>query len=204
MGFAEGVPYDPARYWGGGVGARGPSWLVERRMQRGATVGEDPLDDLVGAAVPRVRSWMERKARLADGAPAACVLTSPETVRVCLQRRRLAQPRWTVEFDRRSLAGWETVEAGFLRWFCGLKSIEVARRVGLPRTTCQERVAGFIRAMDRSSEFRQMAAEVLAEVLALDFGPEPLAGKRGFRHRPEPNRGERREEPWCPMRTGSP
>jgi REP element-mobilizing transposase RayT len=168
MGFDNGAPYDPARYGGGIEGGAGSTWLVERRMRDGAASEQDPLDDLLGAAAPKVREWMERKAHLGDGTPPGWILASPATIRSCLVRRRSTTPDWRVEWGNRYRAGWDVLEAGLLRHLCGLKAVEVAGRVGMPRTTCQERVVVFGLAFKANSGFRTVAAEVLAEALALD------------------------------------
>jgi len=180
MGFVEGTAYDPERYAGSGETAPGQAWVVERRLERESARVEDPLDDLLGAAGHRVRDWMERKARLADGTSPGWILASPATVRHAVGGRRGTRPEWKVVLDSRNHAAWETMEAGFLRWFCGLRALEVARRIGVPRTTCQERVVRFRHAFQQSAEFRAEAADLLAEVLAADHGSGAFRKRLGF------------------------
>ena len=170
-GFAQGVPYDPARYSSLAGRGTGDSWLVERRMAAAPPSGADPLDDLVGAAPESVRNWMERKARLGDGTGPGWVIAAPAAFRSALAARRSALPVWSVDLTSRYRAGWEAMEAGGLRWFCGLRVLEVSAMTGVPRTTTQQRVAKFVQACGASREFREMAAEVLATAIPARGGP---------------------------------
>ena len=190
MGLTKGAAFDPSTYDLAGKRAQDPTWLVERRMSIGVTAGEDPLDDLRGAASGKVREWMERKARLADGDAPGWVLVSPTAATGRIEDRRRWHPGWEAVVEGRIRAGWDVLQAGFLRWYCGLRVSEVGQRLGLPRTTCQDRIATYRRAFDRSQEFREAAAGLLAEALASELVVIPGNRQRDFwsRQDPQPRR----------------
>lgn len=127
-----------------GIWGRSPSgaeWdLVEQRL-RGRTPTEDPLDDLVGAASPRVRDWMVRKARLADGTRPGVACVPARTVQCVTDDLRHAGRR----LIHRTSGGqwrdaWGIALAGLLRQLAGLKQRETAERLGVSTSMVARRL----------------------------------------------------------------
>lgn len=108
--------------------------LVRNRI-RSPAHPQDPLDDLVGAAPARVRDWMERQARLADGHGARAPLVPPNVVtRVLLEARR----QWGAWTSRAAHGPdcdlWPAVTAGLLRHLAGLTRVHVAQLLNVGPT----------------------------------------------------------------------
>jgi REP element-mobilizing transposase RayT len=186
--FAAGVSYDPSGYPGlRESSTEAGSCLAERRIEVAPIEGEDPLDDLIGAAPTRVRDWMECKARLGDGTAPGWVLVRPSTVQSLVEAWRSRAPDWRVVLEGRAQADWWALEAGALRWFCGLRVVEAAARTAVPRSTAQDRMARFDRACGQSLEFRERVAEVLAAALAEERGTRRSGG--GVRFAPAAKSG---------------
>lgn len=102
---------------------------VERRIQsRGQ--GNDPLDDLLGAAPERILAWMRRKAELADKTridlPVCDAIEVSELVRLHEASRR----DWAVELTRIRSSGWRLVEVALLRDLCAITWAEIGRQMG--------------------------------------------------------------------------
>lgn len=161
---------------------RGLAWIVARRLHADRNRDDDPLDALVGARRDEILAWMERKASLADGTSPGWVLLSPETVGLAVSVRRERGEKPPLHKEGRSPPGWEVVEAGLLRAFCGLSQEEVSLRMGLARGTTRDRIEAYAAAIRGGGEFRRLAATLLWESLAREF---PGAGRAGTIVSPE-------------------
>ena len=73
------------------------------------------LDDLIGAAPQRVRSWMRRKQELADGTVDRQLLVHPDTLSELIGAERARCPDSSIRLGRKSQSTWEILEAGALR-----------------------------------------------------------------------------------------
>jgi hypothetical protein len=183
LGRRPGEAWDPAlylRFEEEGPGA-GSQWLVGRRLLRAARGQEDPLDDLVGAAPERVRAWMLRKARLADGTEPGLPVVSPVVLAGCIERRGPGPAESLVLGHRRVPAG-EVLTAGLLRECSGLRLEEIAGRMGIGYGTVWSRVRAFREAVVGDPIFGEVAVAVLAEALAREHGGR-AGGRGGAPHR---------------------
>jgi REP element-mobilizing transposase RayT len=171
--------YDPRDYVAFSEKAMAPGmrWIVERRLGDAAARGRDPLDDFVSAAPGRVRAWMERKARLADGTAPGMAIASPTAVHACVARRRLRDPQRRLGEEFGSAPWWEVQEAGLLRACAGLRQEDIAGRMRLVLSTLQRRLRTFSQATSGAGPFLDEAAELTAEALRRDCGAglEPRA-----------------------------
>ncbi|MBL8860282.1 MAG: transposase [Planctomycetes bacterium] len=103
--------------------------LVERRVAFPFDT-EDPLDDLLNGAIPHVRSWMLRKAGLADGTVIGLPVCDVESVTAVLDNARTRIGAWEVSPERRAVDAWPIACVGLLRDLCGSTLIEAGMRSG--------------------------------------------------------------------------
>ncbi|MEN8148708.1 MAG: transposase [Planctomycetota bacterium] len=143
-------------------------WVVEQRM-KGRALDEDPLDDLLGAAPPRVRSWMQRKAELADGTEPGIPIVSPPTIESFLSVEEACAPDWKVRPTRKSRGGWEVLRVGLLRDLAGLSLAEIARRGRLSVSSTVRIVEAHRSLVLRDEVYADRAARVLSAALREDF-----------------------------------
>ena len=108
--------------------------LVDRRL-RFTGDQPDPLDDLIGAAGPRVREWMERKAQLADETRPGLPILDCETVLRTIDDAA-TQP-WLVHWSRSRRSAWEIATVVLLRDLAGATYTEIAHRTGRSLTSCR-------------------------------------------------------------------
>jgi len=187
-------PWDPRDYacFADAVPGPGTRWLAERRLRGSGPGREDPLDDLLAAAPGRVRDWMMRKARLADGTSPGWTLVSPSSIRRCLGAHLRARGPREVALGRRRAPFGEVLEAGLLRNCAGLRLDEVARTMGLTCGTARNRVLLFAEAAGRQGELLEEASAILESALSLDHGrrsgrgsPWRVASESGTRTGPD-------------------
>jgi REP element-mobilizing transposase RayT len=109
-------------------------------------------------------TWMVRKALLADGtAPFRLPLPS-QLVDEELLRMRAEGPEWPVHVGRQRDALWPALQAGLLRYGCGLSYAEITARTRLPMSTIATRVSRHVDCLERLPEFARRAALVIARV----------------------------------------
>jgi len=137
--------------------------LEEWIMQRLAA-GEqapDPLDDLIDSAPPRVLAWMRRKAKLADGSPAAvgCPLVPWEDLDAALRRHWDSLGPLDGAGDLRGFA-----LAGLLRDVAGLPLRRIASIVGRSASTVANRIERH-RALLARPDYGPVVASITAEAL---------------------------------------
>jgi hypothetical protein len=169
-GRRPGTEWDPALYVRATDGrcTAGRLWIARRRTSTRPPGGRDPLNDLLDAAAPRVRQWLEESTRVADGTRAGHVLVSPETIRSRILVRRERDPSKRLLAGRKGWCLWDVLEAGSLRSFCGLQLREVEERLGLGLRAVRIRSDRHRDALARDPDYRVTAAEVLSESLAID------------------------------------
>jgi REP element-mobilizing transposase RayT len=169
---AQGLPaFDATAYdeWSMGLPAEAVKALVECRSR---TVGEPlPCDGLLRSASLRQQSWMQFKARLADGTSLGAVVLVPDTVRRLIAGCRRARP------GRRSVAGansgsyWGVLEAGMLRDFCASGLREIADRLGISPGAAQYRCERHCALAATESDYRTLVSRLARRALTLDFPP---------------------------------
>lgn len=123
------IDHDPARY-STAFGAHRDSGgfaLVERRT-RVRSRGEDPLDDLLGGAVGKVRDWMCRKTTLADGTTIGLPVCDVESVVAVLEEARRRNGPWEVQPNERIVDAWPIAHVGLPRSLCGSTLLEAGAR----------------------------------------------------------------------------
>ncbi len=109
--------------------------VVERWLARPG-LSLSPSDDLVRAARPEVRRWLERRAKAADGGAAGPALVASRALLEAIAAEKLVQPVWELASrgHRRSgprRDGWKVVGAGLLRTAAGLALAEIAASLGI-------------------------------------------------------------------------
>jgi REP element-mobilizing transposase RayT len=113
--------------------------LLTRRIHSPAI--DDPLDDLLGAAAPRILDWMRRKSRLADGTEPGLPVADCESVDDRIAAMASSEA-WSVRERGRSRNAWPLAHAGLLRELCAasLREIAVRLRVSEQRASvlCRE------------------------------------------------------------------
>ena len=142
-------------------------WVVERRLDSAST--DDPFDDLIGAAPSRVRIWMERKARLADGPQYPECLVSLGALREAVKVVRAKIGPWKVSPRRRSRDGWEVLTLGLSRVAVGLSTLETSVHLGVPRSSAGNALLEHRHLILSNRTYSKRAAEVLRLALRLTF-----------------------------------
>ena len=141
--------------------------------------GPDPLDDLVGAAPQRVREWMVRKARLADGTRPGLPLLAPSTVMEVLREEQLREPDLQFRLRRDSRPAWPLLAAGFLRDACGLTIAAAARSLNRPASSVSVSASAHRDLLLADPAYATLAAELLAEALDRLHGPATARIREG-------------------------
>jgi REP element-mobilizing transposase RayT len=136
---------------------------VEQRIDRGA--GSDPLDRLVGAAPARIRRWMSRKARLADGSQVGQPLSDAASISSALRYERWEGGRWTSLSQRSQEELWSIVEVGLQRDLAASSWTEIARSCRNSVSTITGRHRVHARLMNQDHEYAQAVAEIAARLL---------------------------------------
>ncbi len=142
----------------------GVSEWVERTLRRRGRVEPD-LDDLVGAAPDRVRAWMERKSRLADGRPARTLVVSVRSVRRAVDAASIVRPDWDVRIGRRRRCAWEAMRVGLLRGLAAATLSDVASWEGASDSAVRRRERWHLEAMRMDPEYAATAARIIADAL---------------------------------------
>jgi REP element-mobilizing transposase RayT len=101
-------------------------WFVQARLSHGGD--EDLIDDVLGASDAPTRSWMLRKAMLADGTRPGLPLFPLARLDGILKAER-ATP-WIVERGRQKRDGWAVAYAGIGRDLCGATLTSLATAQG--------------------------------------------------------------------------
>jgi REP element-mobilizing transposase RayT len=150
------------------VPAGAAPWFVESRLEPGVAGEEEGLDALFGAAPERVRRWMERKARLADGTNPGLPIASPPSVLASLRVRATPRPPVRLSGGRRGQPYWGVVGATVLRVASGLRHDEIARRLGISPSAVVRRLQAFTSERERRPDLVEEAAEIVRAALLRD------------------------------------
>lgn len=162
--------FDPADYKQvlGGSPPDGFGRLVEQRARHGG--GPDALDDLIGAAPPKVQEWLRRKARLADGVPIGQPVVDCSSVSRAVALCRASLGDWMVRPHGRGVDGWSLVEVGLLRDLGRATWDQIARNTRAASTTGRKRHGLHLELLGSSTEYEVRFSEALALGLRLCFG----------------------------------
>jgi hypothetical protein len=132
--------------------------LIELRMASAGSL--DPLDDLVGATPRQVRSWMSRKARLADGMEIGLPVCGPPAVRRAIERRLEERGEWLVDRESRTWRGSQLAWPGLLRDLCSLPFAQVARLCGISAWSATRRVELHRASVAEGQDYAATVAEI--------------------------------------------
>lgn len=164
---AEYRPEDYARVFGERP-SREQRTLVEVRLDAPGT-RVDELPDLLADAPDRVRTWLSRRMRAADGRAVRVAVVSAASVQLMLARERALDPDWRVTLHGRLRAGWPIVEAGLLRVACALTMRELALRTGASVRTLPRWLEAHCRLCgDEAGDYVARASRVLEAALDQD------------------------------------
>lgn len=117
--------------------ARGAVGVIDERTRRPRREASDDLDHLVHGAPSRIRSWMEKKARLADGTRPGLPVCDVRSVLRVIERNRSATGDWIVSPVGRTTNGWAVARAGMLKDLAGMSWVKMARVIESPEATCR-------------------------------------------------------------------
>jgi hypothetical protein len=137
--------------------------FVDRRL-RCRSPDADELDSLVGAAPERVREWMERKARLADGTRPSLPLVPARSLVDLLAAEQLSPQ--LLSRPRASSPGPMAVMAvGLLRTLCGLTIREIGLALNLTDSTVRRRIQRHHRAQIHEPAYAHRSSLLAADAL---------------------------------------
>jgi hypothetical protein len=140
---------------------------VERRLESPSQ--DDPFDDLIGATPSRVRRWMERKTRLADGPQLPQCLISLASLQEAVRVLRARVGPWEVSPRKRSRDAWEVLTLGLSRVAVGLSTMETAVHLGVPRSSAGNALLEHRHLVLSNRTYSKRAAKVLSLALRLTF-----------------------------------
>lgn len=169
--FGRGPGDDPLRALHGAAPFASAREIVERRS--GTPAGSDSLDDLVGAAPDRVRRWMDRKARLADGSAAGAPVLTAAAVLQAVRNLPSGKGESPPRLPRARGPARSIVEAGLLRWGAGLGLEEIGRLTEISTTAARARVNAHARAVVEDPDYGVLAADVFVAAASIDHGILP-------------------------------
>ena len=137
VGKADYAPSDYVAVFGAPL-SRSAHWMIERSGRDLADV-EATLVHLVSAAPQDVRSWMQRKARLADGSPIVGVgMIDPGVLLSFLAVSEREEPEWFIRPRRHRKPGWRALRCALLHQLCGCTVEDSALRTGIGPSTAED------------------------------------------------------------------
>ena len=155
--------YDPAAYASAfPLAGRGVGALVAARC--GSPALTDELDDLVGAAPERVRAWMVRKAKLADGTLPGLPMVDEQTVADLIGG--LESAAWVVRPSRRQRDGWQLARTALARDLCGASFGRIAQAARTSTAAACRDYHLHCRLLRADAEYAQRVAELAALALS--------------------------------------
>ncbi len=134
------------------------AFLVERVLNR-PNVAPPPVRDLVRVASIRQQGWMEWKAALADAGAVGTVFLAPSAA-----MRAARAVEWVLDREASSVARvacGRDLAAGMLRHAVGLRVQEIARQLGVPRSTAHHALQRHERRMEESPEYAALVARAV-------------------------------------------
>ncbi len=138
--------------------------LLEKRIDL-ARDGDDPLDDLLGAAPGRVQEWMRRKALLADGTSIGLPVCDEDDVDEVVAAARQEQGEWAIRGLRESTSAWPQVHVALLRDLSGASLAKAGVRSGRSINGASVLYARHQRCIAESAEYAERVAVIAARAL---------------------------------------
>jgi len=163
--------YDPRDYRAVFGAPLSPSahWMLEQHAFARADP-QEAFESLVAAAPERVREWMRRKARLADGVPILGVgLLDPQVLLSALEAEELVDPDWWVRPGSRRKPGWQALRCVLLHQVCGCTLEESARRAGIGATTARRHLAEHGALLEENPDYAKRSSEVVCRLLGREY-----------------------------------
>lgn len=157
--------YDPGEYSHlfGTPLREGEAAAIERRIL--SRCRDTAFEDLTSSSVAAVHSWFVRKACMADGTRPGRTWVSTARIQQVVSDEKKRNPNWLVRSGRVRRSGWPLLQAGLLRYVCGLRLQEVASRQGCSQSASQHRVRVHDGLMTEDPDYAEFASRVLARVL---------------------------------------
>lgn len=162
--------YDPDAYGAVFGAAVSPEleWVVRRREEYRAK-GEDPLDDLLGAAPRVVKAWLLKKARLADHRVLLQPILAPGAVQTWIEKQRMGE-------GGKERRVWRVLAAGLFRDFCGLTVKEISLRLESGLATTNRDLANHLELQSHDAMYLELLTRCISELVASAY--MGFAGKR--------------------------
>lgn len=143
--------------------------LIEQRM--GSASDLDPFDDLVGSAAHEVRSWMRRKALLADGHEVGLPICGVAGLARAIDSELARRGEWLIERGGKVWRGSELARVGLLRSLCSMPWSKIAGVTGwtvhLARRRGSDHVAALREGDEHAFRVERIAASALERTLAI-------------------------------------
>jgi REP element-mobilizing transposase RayT len=146
--------------------------LVHARLA--STAVEDPLDDLIGTAPDRVRAWMQRKARLADGCRIGLPVCGRRSLEAALAEHVRTKGPWMVEDGRSTRRGADLARTGLSRDLCGLTWHAIASAERATDSVVRGRAGHHRRLLETDLDYAGRAAEVAKAAMDRCAGTGPV------------------------------
>ncbi len=138
--------------------------VIEKRVELGLP-NTDPVDDLLGAAPPRVLTWMRRKALLADGSSIGTPLCDIEDTLSLLAHLLAKYPDWRIGKGRTKRSAPELLTVALLRDLCGATWAEIALRTNTSEQGAMRTYRKHARALEDHPDYADIAAREYAKTL---------------------------------------
>ncbi|MFQ5843872.1 MAG: transposase [Planctomycetota bacterium] len=136
---------------------------VERRLSSSPDM-RDALDDVLPATPAKVRAWMERKARLADGALPELPLVSPDSIERAVKAMDGAEP-WRATHGVKTYDGASLARIGLWRDACALQHKEIALRCRLTENATRRRIDRHRKALREDPCHAARCERILADTI---------------------------------------
>lgn len=112
--------------------------VIERRLEHPSRE-PDPLDDLIGATPEAIASWMQRKARLADGTRPGLPCSSADRVLTECARAHSIHATWRIPRGGNRVNPWEVIQVAALRDIAGLAWSQIHQRTSVSPSAARRR-----------------------------------------------------------------
>jgi len=145
--------------------------LVESRWELGEAASAE-IDDLIGAAAPRVRAWMVCKSRVGDGLDPGTPITTAGAVEEALGDTSAMLEGYVCKLREGPTRLLDVALVGLLRDLCALTWPELVARVGRTRAICLRLVALHRELVATEPEYAEEVAARAALAIRIATGAE--------------------------------
>ncbi len=167
------------RVFGGGVPADDDSLdrLVEERLRSNSEI--DPLDDLLAAKPTRIRAWLKRKARLADGDRIGLPVCGPVVLASVLQSDVEKNGPWYLELRSNLLRCHDVARVALLRDLCAVTWDGVVDAADVPLSRARLWRRAHDRLLEESEEYAARVSSIAQRAILETVGAgSPRAATR--------------------------